>query len=279
MKIEVEVISRETIKPSCPTPDHLRRYQLSFLDQIAPPVYMPLVLFYPADTLSRSEKSDQLKKSLSQTLTRFYPLAGRVKDNLYVDCNDEGIPYVEAQVSCQLSDVISDPVPGENNKFLPCALDDVDELAMVLQVNLFKCGGLAIGIGISHKVGDALSFFMFLNTWSAIARGDGDIVSPKFESEKLFPPKNISGFKPRTGIEKENIVTKRFVFSASKIALLRDRYAKRMSIEYRRRPTRVEALSAFIWTRFVASTKAKETAAEKIHTVLHAVNLRTRNQG
>ncbi|ONI30186.1 hypothetical protein PRUPE_1G235900 [Prunus persica] len=46
MKVEVEVISKEIIKPSSPTPDHLRYLQLSFLDQLAPPVYNPFVLFY-----------------------------------------------------------------------------------------------------------------------------------------------------------------------------------------------------------------------------------------
>ncbi|EEF51842.1 conserved hypothetical protein [Ricinus communis] len=32
----VELISKEFIRPSSPTPHHLRNYNLSFLDQIAP---------------------------------------------------------------------------------------------------------------------------------------------------------------------------------------------------------------------------------------------------
>jgi hypothetical protein len=36
---------------------------------------------------------------LSEILTLFYPLAGRyIKDNLSVDCNDEGVELLEAKV-------------------------------------------------------------------------------------------------------------------------------------------------------------------------------------
>ncbi|KAI8017421.1 Stemmadenine O-acetyltransferase [Camellia lanceoleosa] len=49
------------------------------------------------------KRSNQLKKSLADVLTKFYPLAGRVKENLYIECNDEGVLYLEAQFNCQLS--------------------------------------------------------------------------------------------------------------------------------------------------------------------------------
>ncbi|KAM4109596.1 hypothetical protein ACJW30_03G131700 [Castanea mollissima] len=278
MKVHIEVIHNETINPSSPTPHHLRQYKLSFLDQISPPVFMPLVLFYPKEdctNLTNSEESNRIKKSLSDALTRFYPLAGRVKDNLYIDCNDEGVYYVEAKVDCQLHEFLEDPIPAELNKFLPCALDDGNELVAIVQVTLFSCGGIAVGLGISHKVADGLSFFVFLNTWAAIARGDSDIASPLFDSAKLFPPKALTGFEPRTGIVKENIVAKRFVFDAFAIAALRAKYTDNTSIEYATRPTRIEALSAFIWSRFMASTQPKSDP-NKIYTVLHAINLRTR---
>ena len=105
MKVEIEVISEETIKPSFPTPQHLHHYQLSFLDQLQPLIFMPMVIFYPKQSdanLSNIEQSDRIKKSLSDALTRFHMLAGRVKDNLYIDCNDEGVHYVEAKAKCKL---------------------------------------------------------------------------------------------------------------------------------------------------------------------------------
>ena len=84
MKLEVELISKEIVKPSSPTPDQLRRYQLSFIDQLTPPLYNPLVFFYPeiCDTQANKTKtSDQLKLSISNALTYFYPLAGRSMEN------------------------------------------------------------------------------------------------------------------------------------------------------------------------------------------------------
>ena len=177
----------------------------------------------------------------------------------------------------QTSEFLESPIPSELNKFLPFELDEVNELTIAVQVTFFNCGSLAIGALMSHRVADALSFISFLNTWAAIARGDhGKIVSPPpMDSAVLFPPQDLSGFNPNTGITKNKIVTKRFVFDASAIASIRDKYSSNdKNIEYPR-PSRVEALSAFIWSRFIASTQSKEDS-HIINTILHAVNLRTR---
>ncbi|CAN6550874.1 unnamed protein product [Malus baccata var. baccata] len=286
MKVEVVVISKEIIRPSSPTPDHLRTYQLSFLDQISPPVYNPLVIFYsssePETKFDIVEISNQLKKSLSNALTQFYPLAGRAQGNLFIDCNDQGIPYLETRVKCQLSDVIQNPIPVELNKFIPFQLDEVVDISFGVQLNIFECGGIALGLCISHKIADALSFFNFIKTWAATARQQSDhLVCPQFVSAKLFPPKNISGYSPRVGITKENIVTRMFVFEASKIEALKSKYGAgdhSKSLEnHQKPPSRVEALSAFIWSRFMAATQVKsDIAPKRIYAIVHAVNLRTR---
>ncbi|KAL4279419.1 hypothetical protein GQ457_03G008750 [Hibiscus cannabinus] len=118
---------------------------------------------------------------------------------------------------------------------------------------LFDCGGIGVGLCISHKIGDALSYFTFLNTWAAVARGDKKkIVLPEFVSAKIFPPLNVSVPEPPSGPTKE----------------IREKYAAENGI----RPSRIEALSAFIWSRFIASTKEKPSP----NVILHTVNLRTR---
>ncbi|KAF3431115.1 hypothetical protein FNV43_RR25845 [Rhamnella rubrinervis] len=272
--MEVEVISKEIIKPSSPTPDHLRHYQLSFLDQLSPPVYNPLVLFYTLNGDSNpnniTQITNHLKTSLSKVLTLFYPLSGRLTDNLFVDCSADhtGIPYFEARVKCRLSDVISNPIPGEINKLLPFELDDVSEYSLCVQLNIFECGGIGIGACISHKLGDALSYFVFIKSWAATARGEADTVAAEFVSASLFPPKDTTGYDPSVGIVKKNIVSKRFVFDASAIETLRAKYEGKI--------TRVEALSAFIWTRFVDANKDQQGVAHKLYNVLHSVNLRPR---
>ncbi|XP_059445107.1 stemmadenine O-acetyltransferase-like [Corylus avellana] len=278
--LSVEVISKEIVKPSSPTPNDLHHYQLSFNDQMSPPVYNPLSLFYASDGDTKfnvDDISDRLKKSLSEVLTLYYPLAGRIKDNSSIDCNDKGIPFLQARVDCQLSDVVQNPVPGELNKLVPFELDTHTDIAFGVQLNVFECGGIAVGACISHKVADALSYFVFVRCWAAIACGDKDVVSPQFVAATLFPPKNISGggFVPGVGITKDNIITNRYVFDASKIEALKEKYADQEGIEKQKPPSRVEALSAFIWNRFVAATK-DESGPEKLYSVHHAVNLRPR---
>ncbi|XP_068332340.1 stemmadenine O-acetyltransferase-like [Pyrus communis] len=277
--MKIEVIEKTCIKPSMPTPAHLRKHEFSFLDQIATPIFMPMIIFYNNDHGNDTiTYSDRLKQSLSKTLTQYYPLAGRAIENAYVDCNDQGAPYVQARVRSPLSDVISQPDPNQLNQLLPCELDNVGDLVLAVQVNVFDCGGMAIGVCISHKVADALSFIMFLNSWASITRGDCNIknstVSPPiFDLATHFPPRSISGFKPSTGITREKIVTKRFVFSASTVASLRSKYTDNKNNE--RKPTRIEALSAFIWARVIASTQGKPNP-NTLYKVLQAVNLRTR---
>lgn len=269
--MEVEVISRETIKPSSsPNQNHPRHHQLSLLDQWAPPVYNPLVIFYSFNGHRDShEISNHLKTSLSKALTLFYPLSGRLKDDLYVEFSDaDGVPFIETRVKRRLSDVVSNPVPGEINKLLPFELDgDVSQSSLGVQLNVFDCGGVGIGVCISHKLGDGFSLFIFIKAWTAIARGEENVVAPEFVSASLFPPKDMTGFDSRVGITKNDIVSKRFVFDAAAIETLRARVREE-------RATRVEGLSAFIWTRFVDANRRK--LGRVLWNVLHAVNLRAR---
>ncbi|TYH78391.1 hypothetical protein ES332_D04G223000v1 [Gossypium tomentosum] len=282
MKLNVEVMSKDIIKPSIPTSDQFRRYRLSFLDQISPPVYNPLILFYRLNITEGNIKTDDkikiidhLKQSLSDVLTYFYPLAGRIKDNMFLNCNDEGVPFSETRVQCKISDVLDNPVPDELNKLLLFVLDDADEVPFGVQFNVFGCGGFAIGVCISHKIADALSFFTFLKTWAAVCRGDprGSIAFPEFVSAELFPPKTTLGFEPRSGISTDKIVTKRFVFTALKIQEIK------ANIGDTTYSSRIAALSAFIWTRFIATTQADATHEgedNRFYAIVHAVNLRKR---
>ena len=274
MKFDIQIISTDTIKPSSPTPEHLRHYTLSFIDQITPQIFMPFVLFYPHDAsanLSNIEHHERLKESLSKVLTRFYPLAGRVKEKLYVDCNDEGVHYVEAKASCQLSEFLEDPIPNQFNKFLPFELDGVNGIAIAVQVTSFNCGGMVIGTVFDHKVSDACSFFMFLRSWAAIARGYTDIAIPRFESATFFPPE--TSLSPNQIIKDNNIELKRFLFDASAIADLRAKYSTNNKNIENPRPTRMEALSTFIWSRFLATTQP-EHDPNKVYVAFHIANLR-----
>nr|XP_011459078.1 PREDICTED: vinorine synthase-like [Fragaria vesca subsp. vesca] len=173
--MEVRILSKEYIKPSSPTPPHLSTHKFSLLDHLMPPVYIPMILFYrpvsPLNTTS-SERSQALKQSLSETLTRFYPLAGRIRSNLCIDCNDEGACYIEAKVeSHDLSEFLQHPDLSLLPKLLPpfnSMLDHSGQLkntttapgggadVVMIQVTNFACGGLVIGVYVSHMIVDGV---------------------------------------------------------------------------------------------------------------------------
>lgn len=72
-------------------------------------------------------------------------------------------------------------------------------------------------------------------------------------------------------VQNDEIVTKRFVFDKANIAALRQEAAVG-SLE--KPPTRVEAVSAFLWKRFMEINSHSEQKTEKIFAAVHAVNLR-----
>ncbi|KAJ7961894.1 Vinorine synthase-like [Quillaja saponaria] len=280
MKLQLELLSKEFIKPSSPTPKTLRHYQLSFLDQIAPHLYNPMVYFF-APKLDSTEISTRLKESLSNILTHYYPFAGRIRDDKFIDCNDEGIPYVEARVNIKLNDFLDNPAPGELNTLLPCKLRDAAEsnITLGVQLSVFGCGGIAIGFCTSHKISDGLSLSVFVSSWAALSRGQVDLVRPDFVSATLFPPKsNTCGFDPDVYITKNDTITKRFVFDSSAIGTFKAKYAdnlrKLTSLEINiKSPSRVEALTAFIWGRFLNSIHGDQLESE-LYALVHNVNLR-----
>ncbi|XP_038893435.1 stemmadenine O-acetyltransferase-like [Benincasa hispida] len=282
MAVEIQIISKETIKPSSPTPEHLRRYSLAFLDQVTVDVYNPMVYFYTAGSATPAEIANHLKKSLSDVLTHYYPLAGRVNyDEFFIDCNDDGIPFIETRVNCRLSDVMNTPFPSELNKFLPFELDELDEVSMGVQLNVFECGGVAVGICISHKISDALSFFIVVNGWAAYCRGEKEALRTHLSSAELFPPAKTGLYNTRTSIFRQR-VARRYQIDAVNVESIRAKYAECPAMQNQRRASRVEALSAFIYSRFIAAIKAvsmedrSSESEKKIFLVCHAVNIRSR---
>ncbi|MED6199446.1 hypothetical protein PIB30_076048 [Stylosanthes scabra] len=249
-------------------------------------VYHPTVLFYSFHQLNASTTtiSNHLKKSLSHALTHFYPLAGRINgDEGFVDCTDDGVPFIETKVkNCKLAEVINNPIPGELNDLVPFKLNNIINIIFGVQLNVFDCGGIAIGTCLSHQIADGLSVFKFLNSWASLATKKSNLPNPQFLLSKLFPPINTSGYDPRSGITMENVVCKLFVFNSSVVETLREKYAMENNGDdndgEEKRTSRVEALFAFIWSRYVAVTRDHKSCYEdkgrRTHIVIHAVNLR-----
>lgn len=258
MKLEVDIISEDLIKPSTPTPPHLRRYTLSFIDQITVHIYAPALYFYqpndPEDPDFAIAFRNRVRSSLPDVLSHYPPLAGRPNyTSSYVDCNDTGVLFREARVNSRLVDVVRVVQPDDLNRLFPVELDQYNEELMGVQLTEFACGGVALATCISHKIADAMTLFSFNNNWAAVARGVKGVLKPHMEGGKLFPPKTTSYDSAMTIMR--NRVARRVVFESSKVEAIREKYAKSEVMENQSRPSRVEALAAFVYSRFLAALK------------------------
>ncbi|XP_004295709.1 PREDICTED: BAHD acyltransferase At5g47980-like [Fragaria vesca subsp. vesca] len=245
--MKVKIIHKETITPSSPTPSHLKTLHLSFMDQLVPEVYVPLLLFYPNPTTH--EKSSILKTSLSETLTHFYPLAGKFQYNDSICCDDHGAAFVEARVNCRVSKILENPDAEMLKHLFPAAFESTQALTghlLLVQVNFFECGGMAIAINISHKVADAFTLSTFTKIWARVAQGHPVLLpADSFGAlTYLYPPQDfLNASKPLAEYTQEQCMIRRFVFDASRIAALQFKAASASVTN----PTRIEVVSALIW--------------------------------
>ncbi|KAJ9555427.1 hypothetical protein OSB04_010041 [Centaurea solstitialis] len=147
---------------------------------MTPNTFIPMVVFYPSNT---DVKMFELKNSLSQTLTKYYPFAGRHAKIApsYVDCNDDGVAFVEASIDSTLLDFFKHSQHEDLDQFFPygriwnknCSGQDLQSdgvVPLAVQVSHFECGGVALALSFSHKIADGSSLVRFLNDWAKMTR-------------------------------------------------------------------------------------------------------------
>ncbi|KAL2335044.1 hypothetical protein Fmac_016257 [Flemingia macrophylla] len=228
--------------------------------------------------------STQLKKSLSEALTIFYPLGGRRGDYFSIDCNDEGAIYMEASVNMSMEEFLNPPQLEFLNQLLPCEPNKCHPYQEVLpqllvQVNLFQCGGIAIGLCNLHTLLDAYSCSLFLKTWFAICKGSKEEISwPDFFSTSyFFPPRNTLGVRAgMLNINKDSNVeakctTRRFLFDSKIINEL-----KAMSTSDDTKPTRYQIVSSFICKHMIVACLNESCDKTRPVVALHVVDMRKR---
>ncbi|MED6217312.1 hypothetical protein PIB30_016501 [Stylosanthes scabra] len=289
MAAKPDFSSKHIIIPSSPTPNHLREFKISLLDQLAPPLYIPIVLFYSAYDFNPSDLdfktiSEKLKSSLSKVLSIYHPFCGRVKDNSTVECDDSGILFIESKVTTDLSHILNNPQVHEITQLLPfdpynpqLADQENKELRatnMAVQLNEFTCGGIAIAACFSHKIADGATTATFLKSWAEIASGRGNIAasSSEIDAAMVFPPKDIKLDITRgmVGLGKTEIVTKRFIFDKANLSKLKDQFGSF-------NPTRVEAVTALIWKSALEAKRVNSSSGLHSASMMsHAVNIRDR---
>ncbi|KAH7515580.1 hypothetical protein FEM48_Zijuj10G0041700 [Ziziphus jujuba var. spinosa] len=175
------------------------------------------ILFYPKNHVTTEERRHKLKKSLSEALTRFYPFSGRIENNTTIECDDNGVPCIEAQIHSPLSSFLQHPDMVVLKRFLPIEIESLKAVTMPLllvQLNFFDCGGLAIGLRMSHR--------------------------------------SLGLRLPPIDFKRPVMDTKRYVFNASKIVALK---AEAVSPSVQRH-SRTEAVTALLWKCAMAAKRS-----------------------
>ncbi|KAH8944068.1 hypothetical protein BDL97_13G089300 [Sphagnum fallax] len=112
-------------------------------------------------------------------LVPFYPIARRLKkeddSRVEIDYNAAGILLVEAEAGVRkLSDIGEFAPDLRFQQVVPqinYSCDISSYPLLVLQVTLFKCGGVLLGVGMQHHISDGTSGIHFINLWSDMVRG------------------------------------------------------------------------------------------------------------
>ncbi|KAK7305496.1 hypothetical protein VNO77_43402 [Canavalia gladiata] len=193
----------ELIKPSKPTSSSI--LSLSTLDNIPDLNRLCQTIHVYRSAIHDSESGYQngelldpahvIKEALSKALVYYYPLAGRLVKHsdgkLRINCSEDGVPFLEANANCHLSSLhyLDDP-DMENAKHLVFNFPSEDEngyqYPLVFKVTKFTCGGLTIGMGLTHAVSDGVGASQFFRAIIELARGKSEpSVKPVWERERL----------------------------------------------------------------------------------------------
>ncbi|WKA04899.1 hypothetical protein VitviT2T_022896 [Vitis vinifera] len=130
-----------------------------------------------------------------------------MRDSNAVDCNDEGIEFLDAKVNGQLMELVSrrNDVIGLLNSFTQFdsgSAGSVTAPLVVIQTTKFDCEGLAIGISICHAIADGFTMVHFVTAWATANRaGINQSTRSDFNLASLCPAKDFPVVKPDRPLE------------------------------------------------------------------------------
>lgn len=128
----------ELVTPSKPTPHEVKLLS-DIDDQDLLRLHVPLIQFYNYDpNMKGKDPVDVIRKALAETLVFYYPFAGRLREGpsrkLMVDCNEEGVLFIEADADVSLKDFSDNLLPPFS--FLDEVLYDVPGSSNMLNAPL-----------------------------------------------------------------------------------------------------------------------------------------------
>ncbi|KAJ4724407.1 Benzyl alcohol O-benzoyltransferase [Melia azedarach] len=266
----------ELIIPARSTPREMKNLS-DIDDQESLRFHVPALYFYennPEPSMKGKDPVKVIKEAVSRALVFYYPLAGRLREGpdrkLTVDCNAEGVLFIEAEANFkleQLGNAIQPPcpyldellynVPGSDG-ILGCPLLLIQVRIYLSKVTRLTCGGFIVGLRFNHTIWDGFGLMQFLKTIEEMARGEhSPSVFPVWQRELLnarSPPQitcihheyevtnNNQVPEVFTTTNPNNMIHKSFYFGPKDIKSLRQQLPL-----YLRNCSTFELLAAFIW--------------------------------
>ncbi|CAJ2673963.1 unnamed protein product [Trifolium pratense] len=185
----------EFVKPSKTTP-HTIKLLSDIDDQDGLRFQIPLIQFYRYDpNMKGKDPVDVIRKALSKTLVFYYPFAGRLREGpcrkLMVDCNDEGVLFIEADADVRLEqfgDALQPPFPCLNELLfdVPGSSEVLNTPLLLIQVTRLKCGGFIFALRLNHAISDAAGLTQFMSALGEISLGmKAPSIAPVWKRELL----------------------------------------------------------------------------------------------
>lgn len=156
------------------------------------------------------------------------------------------------------------------------AADQVTDPLLASQATTFECGGVALGVCISHMVADASTLCTFLNEWAAISREENEVkfIGSGFNSSSFFPARGLPPLMqglPRSKSDNmlSKYITKKLSFNSSEISNLKEKIALNGTQQW----SKVQIVSALICNALFRINRRKHDFPRD-SIILQPINLR-----
>ncbi|KAL5066846.1 hypothetical protein RYX36_017733 [Vicia faba] len=279
----------EFVTPSKPTPHEIKLLS-DIDDQDGLRFQIPVIQFYKYDpNMAGKDPVDVIRKALARTLVFYYPFAGRLREGpgrkLMVDCNEEGVLFIEADADVSLKDfgdALQPPFPCLDQLLfdVPGSSQVLNTPLMVIQVTRLNCGGFIFALRLNHTMGDAAGLTQFMSALGEICRGMKEPSIPPLWNREVLnarnPPRVTCSHReyeqipdPKgTIIPLDDMAHRSFFFGPSELVAIRT-----LLPPHQQKRSNFEILTACLWR---CRTIALQPDADEEVRIICIVNSRSR---
>ncbi|KAI9084376.1 hypothetical protein K1719_033718 [Acacia pycnantha] len=253
----------ELISPAKATPREVKLLS-DIDDQEGLRFQIPVIQFYRYDASMRGrDPVDVIRKALAETLVFYYPFAGRLREGpnrkLMVDCNGDGVVFIEADADVTLEafgDALQPPFPSLEELLydVPGTSPVLNTPLLLIQVTRLKCGGFIFALRLNHTMSDAAGLVQFMSALGEIARGARKPSNPPGWHRELLnarkPPRVTCTHREYdevpdtkgTIIPLDDMAHRSFFFGPNEVASIRTQIPQHL-----RQSSDFEIITAFLW--------------------------------